>query len=364
MTVQQDPQVDIEGDAAAAQTAIQSPARPRPRPNLSGDLKAMLESGPAFSPALRGYDRLQVDNYVAWAEHELLASRRAVTELVRQLGERDAEVQRAQRTLAHSPQSRELLEVSDRVAEILRLAAAEADAARTAGAAEAAEIVAQAHVEADLIKRRAQQLEAQAAARLEEADRLSIQATAAVDRSRVEAEQILQQAAAERQRLDARAERARADAAAAAARQLAAEEEQAHRTREAAEAEAAARVADAQQQLESLLKRQERVRKYLASLAEQVDAALGVLADEPTREFSFIDNTAVVPADDTPTLVMWSDSTRLLADNDSGQRETMCAAHPAEHRASAVSASVRGRGSEHPMLAHTVQRGSAEVQRV
>jgi hypothetical protein len=46
------------------------PARP-PLPNLTGDLDSMLGSEPAFRTQVRGYDRLQVDNYVTWAEAEL-----------------------------------------------------------------------------------------------------------------------------------------------------------------------------------------------------------------------------------------------------------------------------------------------------
>jgi cell division septum initiation protein DivIVA len=323
--VQQHPQVDIDVKAGDAAASVQSPPSYPGRPNLSGDVRAMLESGPAFSSALRGYDRLQVDNYVAWAEHELRACRRALTEVVKRLGEREAELQRAQRIAAQSPSGRELSEVSDRVATILQLAAEEADAAWAAARAEAADIVAQAHIEADLIKRRAQQLEARVAARLEDAERLHAQAVAAVDRSRVEAEQFLQQAAAERERLNAQAARDRAAAAAAAAEQLAAEEERSHRAREAAQAEAAAQLAEAQQQLESLLTQQERVRDDLASLASQVDLALDVLADQPTRDFSFAANSATAAVDETPTLVMWPTLTRVPVDAGDSSRGAMAA---------------------------------------
>lgn len=378
MTVQQDPQMRAEANLAAV-SSTQSPELGQPRPNLSGDLKAMLESGPAFSSALRGYDRLQVDNYVAWAEHEMLASRRAITELVKRLGEREAELQRTQGTLAQSPQSRELMEVSDRVAEILRLAAEEADAARAAALDEAADIVAQAHAEADLIKRRAQQLEAQAAARVEEANRLHAQAEATVNRSRVEAEKILQHATAEQERLDAQAERARARAAAETAERLAAEEERSRRTREAAEAEAAARVADARQQLEWLLNHQQHVRESLASLAEQVDSALGVLADEQTRNFSFADNSAAAPSDDAPTLVIDDAPTlviddgltlvmcpdaSLLVDGASGQRAPEAAAHPADQREPAAPTPKGGSEVERPRAAPTTPISAAELQRV
>ena len=39
-------------------------ARRAGRPNLTGERESMLGTEPAFRPAVRGYERLQVDHYV------------------------------------------------------------------------------------------------------------------------------------------------------------------------------------------------------------------------------------------------------------------------------------------------------------
>ncbi|MCF6733673.1 DivIVA domain-containing protein [Blastococcus sp. KM273129] len=363
MTVQQEQVTPVEVQASVS--AAPSPSSQRGRPNLSGDLRSMLESGPAFTSALRGYDRLQVDNYVAWAEHELLASRRAISELVKRLGSREAELQRAQQVLAQSPQSRELTALSDRVAEMLRLAAEEADAARAAGAAEAADIVAQAHVEADLIKRRAQQLEAEAATRFDEAERLRADAKASMERALVNAERVRQQAAAERQRLDEQAAQDRARVAAAAAQQLAAEEERSREAREAAEAQAAARVADAEQRLELLLGRQEGVREFLRLLTNQLDEALRLVADDPARAFSFSANIAAEPVEDRMTSQTdGPDVAHILANVGHGRRAaSTTGARSAAQSLPAATAPGRGREGTRPRE-RAAFSGAADRQRV
>ena len=48
-----------------------------PAPAYSGDLAGLLDTRPVFRPRVNGYDRLQVDNYVTWAEEEHAAARRA-----------------------------------------------------------------------------------------------------------------------------------------------------------------------------------------------------------------------------------------------------------------------------------------------
>ena len=37
-------------------------------PNLQGDLDELMDHRPVFRTRIQGYDRLQVDNYAAWAE--------------------------------------------------------------------------------------------------------------------------------------------------------------------------------------------------------------------------------------------------------------------------------------------------------
>lgn len=170
MTVQQVPAgTPAEVDLPVMVGPGRPPAPQRGRPNLSGDLIAMLDSGPAFATVLRGYDRLQVDNYVDRAETELRAAEGITTKLVTRLAASEADLQRARQLLAQSEQDRDLVALSDRVAGLLRLAAEEATAATAAEATQADGIVAQALEKADLILRRAPQREACAAARLEAA---------------------------------------------------------------------------------------------------------------------------------------------------------------------------------------------------
>src|SRR3954447_24901564 len=61
---------------AGAPRPVALPAQLRARPDVAGALDGLLSSAPVFRAKARGYDRMQVDNYVAWAEAELLAARR------------------------------------------------------------------------------------------------------------------------------------------------------------------------------------------------------------------------------------------------------------------------------------------------
>jgi colicin import membrane protein len=181
------------------------------RPNLAGDLETILEGRPLFRTALRGYDRLQVDNYVSWAETELTATRRENDDLLSRYGTCSAELEISRRLLACSPEGRELVKTSERVGEILRLAADEAATLTEAGATEADRLRAEARAEADALLRRATEIKEAAladcrraeeearAARAEgvtrlqeasaEADRLIVEAAAVRDRMALEAEE-------------------------------------------------------------------------------------------------------------------------------------------------------------------------------
>src|SRR3954454_10235417 len=77
---------------------------PSPWPNFSGDLDGMLTTAPVVRTAVRGYDRLQVDNYVAWAEAELRAVGREADPLGDRYGARAAELEIPRRLLAESPE--------------------------------------------------------------------------------------------------------------------------------------------------------------------------------------------------------------------------------------------------------------------
>ncbi|MGY1680094.1 hypothetical protein [Geodermatophilus sp. SYSU D01176] len=162
----------------------------------SGDLDALLEPRPLFRGALRGYDRLQVDNYVAWAETELLAVRRANDELLSRYGACSAELEISRRLLACSPAGREQVRTSERVGEILRLAADEAARLTEAGAADGDRLRGEARAEADALLRRAREVRDAAVA---DCERMRAEA----EEARTAAEEELARAHAEVRRLTA-----------------------------------------------------------------------------------------------------------------------------------------------------------------
>src|SRR3954453_13170318 len=96
----------------------------RPRGlNLSGDFDELLDTRPVFRTRVHGYDKLQVDNYVSWAEGELEGARRAGDHLLARLAACAAELAEHRRrpapAAAPAPAA-DLSAVSERVAEILR----------------------------------------------------------------------------------------------------------------------------------------------------------------------------------------------------------------------------------------------------
>lgn len=233
------------------------------QPHLTGDLPTMLESGPSFDTAMRGYDRLQVDNYVGWAENELRAAQRVITELVDRLAANEGELRHSRQVLARSAEDRELVVLADRVANLLRLAAQEAAAsaeltAHEAGQAE--DVVANAREEAELVLRRARRMEARAATRLQEAERRLGDARAEEERTRTRVQEMLQAAADEQERL---------------------------------EAAATTRLTQLEQDLRELQHRRQRAQHLVGQLAHQIDTALAALGDEPPPGFSFSANRAL-----------------------------------------------------------------------
>src|SRR4051794_40909353 len=217
-------------------------------PNLSGDLEEILGRPPAFRHALRGYDRLQVDNFVSWTETELLARRREVADLVQRYGRCSAELEISSRLLAGSSQGREMTRVSERIGTMLRLAADEAADLTAAARAEAQQLVADARVEADGVLRRAGEVRDLALAERDrlalENDRLHREAQAALEEARAQSDQLLSDAAGQRERLDGEAAQAREQAATELAGRLAEAGETARVQQEAAAAAAAAALED------------------------------------------------------------------------------------------------------------------------
>jgi cell division septum initiation protein DivIVA len=237
------------------------------RQERPGDLPAVMDADPAFATAMRGYDRLQVDNYVGWAENELRAAQRVITELVERMGANEGEVHRARQLLSQSARDRDLVRLSDRVADLLRLAAQEAAVSAEAAAhdnAQAEDVVAKAREEAEVVIRRAHALEARAAARLQDAERRLGEARTEEEEARSRAQVMLQDAADESERL---------------------------------EEAVAARRAEAEQELRELQRRRYRARELLRQLTARVDEVLAALGEPQPAAFTFTANRAGTPAD-------------------------------------------------------------------
>ena len=204
----------VDGDA--------SPAGAVPRgTRLTGDLDALLDHRPTFRGSVRGYDRLEVDNYVAWAESELAAAQREREHLLDRVFAAGAELEISRRLLAERPPAR--TSVSERVGEILRLAEEQGAQVLEAADAEAGRIVAEARLEADARLRKAREIKELA---VEAADQLRAAAqeeraaaAALLAEARGRADALLQQAAEERERLAGEAAEERERAAADAARE-------------------------------------------------------------------------------------------------------------------------------------------------
>lgn len=214
------PRTDVQQAPEGPREARSSTKPPRPagqrspgRPNLTGDLESMLGNEPAFRTQVRGYDRLQVDNYVTWAEAELQSARRHVEDVTTRYGSCLAELEISRRLLAQSPTGREMSRVSERIGQMLRLAADEAADLTTAGAREADRVLGEARTEADAILRKAHDVKDAAVAASDrmrqEARIMRAEAMGVLDRARREAAELLQAAALERRHLDEQTEEAR-----------------------------------------------------------------------------------------------------------------------------------------------------------
>jgi cell division septum initiation protein DivIVA len=281
------------------------------RPNFNGDLNTMLESDPGFRVRLSGYDRLQVSNYVTWVEAELLSRQRlceetlhANADLAARLGACQAELRRLKQQVAESANNADPAHLSDRVHDILQLAADEATDIRAAREAEADQVLAQvrsgaaaalqeAHADAQRIVQAAtaEQERTQAetarrcADRQDEAERIlaTTRTTAAavsaeleqvMTQARADASAELEQAraGAERIRVTAANERARLDTRATEARERA-DAEAAERLAEA-EAASATRLSAIQQQVNGLDLRRDRALDALRQLHDQLTTVL------------------------------------------------------------------------------------------
>jgi cell division septum initiation protein DivIVA len=241
-----------------------------PLPNLAGDLDELMGHRPVFRTRLQGYDRLEVDNYAAWAEGEIVALRRQFDHLLGRFGEASAELEISHRLLADAPRGRQAFPVSARVEEMLRLAADEAAAITEAGAEEADRLLAEARTEADARLRKAHHVKELAVAGadelLEQARGDRAEAAGVLDRAGEDAAELLRAAAAERDRLA---------------------EEAAHERRQAAAA-ASARLAAVQAEVDDLLRQRDEAGQSLRELTDRIgdaiQAVIGTLPDAPADD--------------------------------------------------------------------------------
>jgi cell division septum initiation protein DivIVA len=225
-------------------------------PGDSGDLDALLHTRPVFRTRMNGYDRLQVDNYVTWAEEELATAGRAGDQLLARFAACAAELAELRRQPppgpAPAPADLGLAAVSERVREILRLASDEAADIIEAATEEADRIVADACVEAE--------------ARLHKTERMREAAVAMVEQMRE------------------RVVRERAESVAVLDRARAAAEELLRADRDSAAAVVAGRLLAVQDEIADLRRQRDEARESLHRLTDQIGEALhavGAAADEP-----------------------------------------------------------------------------------
>jgi hypothetical protein len=114
------------------------------RPDAGG-LAQLFDRRPMFRRRHRGYDRFQVDEYVAWAEAELDAARRQCDYLLSRYGACTAQLEIARQAPRRSMSG----PVSERLGQMLRLASEEAQAITAAGIDEAERIVTEGRLEAE-----------------------------------------------------------------------------------------------------------------------------------------------------------------------------------------------------------------------
>ena len=288
---------------------------------LGADQTIAFRPDPGFRVNWRGYDRVEVDRYRSRVEGELASARIAHERVMQahgQAAERlraaQADIARLRGQLTNSPTA-----LSERLREILDLAAKDAEQTRADAQAQADQIRAGASTDANTMVEQArataagivndarieqQQLKdeiekAQAAARQQlhdahaeaarrhntgraELDQLAAQATQARERADAEAKQARERADAEakqaREHADAEARQARerADAEAAARRSEA--DRQAREQREQAQDAAAARLAEMSRQLTDVTRNRDETLVTVRHLHAELANALAITA--------------------------------------------------------------------------------------
>ena len=241
-----------------------------------------------FRPRVNGYDRLQVDNYVTWAEEELAAARRAGDHLLARFAVCAAELAEFRRQPAPArrrptPPNSDLLGVSERVREILRLASDEATEIIEAATEEADRIVADAQLEAEARMQKTELMREASVATVEQMRERVVRERAESSRCSsgpgARPTSCSRTAAAERDRL-----------AAEAAERVALEAERARQDRDSAAAVAAGRLLAVQDEVDDLRRQRDEARESLRRLTDQIGEALhavgAVAPDEPIARSS------------------------------------------------------------------------------
>ncbi|MGY1605746.1 MULTISPECIES: hypothetical protein [unclassified Geodermatophilus] len=252
-----------------------------------------------FTGAVRGYDRAQVDDYVNWAETEVLVLRRENDHLLSRYAAASAELQNARRRLAALVRERQSLPGPDEALELVRRAEAEAAARTAAAEEEARRVVEEARTEAE--------------ARLSGVAEMREAVIALREQTRSEAAAVLEAARREAAELGrgAAEERARLDRAAAAVRERL--DREAAEVRARADAEAAERRRVAEAELAPLRDERDQAREWLLGLTGQIDRALAVI-------------TGVLP-DDVPVLAERREAAETVGEAAAGAaREPVAAA--------------------------------------
>ena len=264
-----------------------------PRPPLDADRTVVMSSEPGFRVGWRGYDRRQVDTYRSRVETELASARSAQERAVHahaQTTERlraaQSDLGRLRGQLTDSPTA-----LSERLREILHLAAQEAEQTRADAQTEADQIRSRAGTDAETIVHRARDTaagildgarteqqklqanieEAQAAAR-QQLDDAHAEAIRLRDTARTELHQLAAEAQQARDRADTEAAARRSDA-----------DRHAREQREQAHAAAASRLTDMTQQLTDLTRHRDETLATLSHLHQELANTLATTADPASQ---------------------------------------------------------------------------------
>jgi len=190
-------------------------------------LPMLGDDEPHFDIAIRGYDKRQVDDYVARAESEIAEMQIARDSALASsadraalLANRDAHIESLKRQAAKASDTLNAANVSDRIRDMLRLATEEAAQTRRSAEEEAERVISAARSDGERVRQDAaaeqQRLTSAARQRGAEAEQklaqARLQAKSELDAAHAEIKRLNDSAEVERNRLDTAAAAARAEA--------------------------------------------------------------------------------------------------------------------------------------------------------